>query len=52
MDRRLGNTGGLGGVFAVFYGIGKALPFPEAQPWQMSKRYQVRFFFAATVFAS
>jgi hypothetical protein len=41
MDRRLGNTGGLGGVFAIFYAIGKPLPFPEANPWQMSKRYSL-----------
>jgi len=42
MDRRIGNTGGLGGVFGIFYAIGRGLPFPEAQPWKMSKRY--RFF--------
>jgi len=42
MDRRLGNTGGLGGVFGLFYAIGSPLPFPEANPWKMSKRY--RFF--------
>lgn len=42
MDRRVGNTGGLGGVFGIFYAIGKPLPFPEAKPWKMSKRY--RFF--------
>lgn len=40
MDRRLGNTGGLGGVFGIFYAIGKPLPFPEANPWKMSKRYK------------
>ena len=40
MDRQLGNTGGLGGVFGLFYAIGKPLPFPEANPWRMSKRYQ------------
>lgn len=39
MDRRLGTTGGLGGVFGIFYAIGKPLPFPEAKPWKMSKRY-------------
>jgi len=42
MDRRLGNTGGLGGVFGIFYAIGSPLPFPEANPWKISKRY--RFF--------
>eukprot|EP00471_Norrisiella_sphaerica_P004296 CAMPEP_0184479038 /NCGR_PEP_ID=MMETSP0113_2-20130426/899_1 /TAXON_ID=91329 /ORGANISM="Norrisiella sphaerica, Strain BC52" /LENGTH=264 /DNA_ID=CAMNT_0026857021 /DNA_START=95 /DNA_END=886 /DNA_ORIENTATION=+ len=33
MDRSVGNTGGLGGVFGYLYAIGKPLPFPEAQPW-------------------
>eukprot|EP00747_Dinoflagellata_sp_TGD_P000171 gnl/TRDRNA2_/TRDRNA2_100229_c1_seq1.p1 gnl/TRDRNA2_/TRDRNA2_100229_c1~~gnl/TRDRNA2_/TRDRNA2_100229_c1_seq1.p1 ORF type:complete len:204 (+),score=25.10 gnl/TRDRNA2_/TRDRNA2_100229_c1_seq1:26-613(+) len=42
MDRTLGNTGGLGGVFGLFYAVGSPLPFPEANPWKMSKRY--RFF--------
>lgn len=41
MDRRLGNTGGLGGVFGLFYAIGKPLPFPEANPWKISKRYRL-----------
>ena len=40
MDRTLGNTGGLGDVFGLFYAIGSPLPFPEAQPWKMSKRYK------------
>ena len=42
MDKTLGNTGGLGGVFGLFYGIGKPLPFPEAKPWKPS--LQFRFF--------
>jgi len=42
MDRTVGNTGGLGGVFGLFYAVGAGLPFPEAQPWKKSKRY--RFF--------
>ena len=29
LDRRVGNTGGLGGAFGIFYGVGLALPFPE-----------------------
>ena len=36
----MGNTGGLGGVFGPAYAIGKPLPFPEANPWKPSKRYQ------------
>ena len=39
MDRQVGNTGGLGGLYGILYAIGKPLPFPEAQPWKMSKRY-------------
>ena len=41
MDRTLGNTGGLGGVFGLFNAIGSPLPFPEARPWKMSKRYRL-----------
>jgi len=39
VDRRQGNTGGLGGVFGYFYGIGKPLPFPECQPFSPSYRF-------------
>uniref|UniRef100_A0A7S0B8F3 Uncharacterized protein n=1 Tax=Pyrodinium bahamense TaxID=73915 RepID=A0A7S0B8F3_9DINO len=31
MDKRIGNTEGLGGVFGILKAIGKPLPFPEAQ---------------------
>merc|ERR1712203_254049 len=31
MDKRIGNTEGLGAMFAFMKGIGKPLPFPEAQ---------------------
>jgi len=41
MDRTVGNTGGLGGLYGVLYAIGKPLPFPEARPWTMSKRYKL-----------
>jgi len=41
MERSLGNTGGLGGIFGPAYAIGKALPFPEAQPYKPSKRYRL-----------
>jgi hypothetical protein len=41
MDRTVGNTGGLGGLYGVLYAIGKPLPFREAQPWRMSKRYKL-----------
>ena len=41
MERSMGNTGGLGGVFGPAYAIGKPLPFPEANPWKPSKRYRL-----------
>lgn len=31
MDKRIGNTEGLGGVFGILKAVGKALPFPEGQ---------------------
>ena len=41
MERSVGNTGGLGGIFGPAYAIGKPLPFPEANPWKPSKRYKM-----------
>mmetsp|Transcript_19453 Transcript_19453/g.44714 ORF Transcript_19453/g.44714 Transcript_19453/m.44714 type:complete len:273 (-) Transcript_19453:278-1096(-) len=41
MERSMGNTGGLGGIFGPAYAIGKPLPFPEAKPWKPSKRYRM-----------
>jgi len=41
MDRRIGNTGGLGGAFGYFYGVGNPLPIPECQPYKRS--WQFRF---------
>mmetsp|Transcript_28121 Transcript_28121/g.41533 ORF Transcript_28121/g.41533 Transcript_28121/m.41533 type:complete len:269 (-) Transcript_28121:21-827(-) len=41
VDRRQGNTGGLGGMFGVFYGVGQALPFPEGKPYQLSRRFRL-----------
>ena len=40
VDRRQGNTGGLGGAFAFFYGTGNPLPIPECQPYKPSKRFR------------
>jgi len=40
MERSMGNTGGLGGIFGPAYAIGKPLPFPEAQPYKPSRRIQ------------
>jgi len=39
-DRQQGNTGGLGGAFGYFYGVGKPLPIPEARPFKRSKRFR------------
>jgi len=39
LDKETGNTGGLGGVFGLLYGIGYGLPFPEAQPYKPSPIY-------------
>jgi len=40
-DRRQGNTGGLGGAFGFFYGVGKPLPIRECQPYQPSFRFKM-----------
>ena len=40
MDRSVGNTGGLGGIFGPLVAIGKPFPFPEARPYKPSKRYR------------
>eukprot|EP00444_Apocalathium_aciculiferum_P010241 CAMPEP_0183386408 /NCGR_PEP_ID=MMETSP0370-20130417/2304_1 /TAXON_ID=268820 /ORGANISM="Peridinium aciculiferum, Strain PAER-2" /LENGTH=306 /DNA_ID=CAMNT_0025564709 /DNA_START=74 /DNA_END=994 /DNA_ORIENTATION=- len=39
MDRRVGNTGGLGGAFGYFYGVGNPLPIPECKPYKMSWQF-------------
>ena len=41
VDRRQGNTGGLGGAFGYFYGTGNPLPIPECQPYKPSKRFRL-----------
>lgn len=41
VDRRQGNTGGLGGAFGFFYGTGNPLPIPECQPYKPSKRFRL-----------
>ena len=51
MDRDIGNSGGLGGAYGLLYAIGKPLPFPEAQPWKISKRYRA-FLFLGNLTAS
>ena len=41
LDKEVGNTGGLGGAYGIFYAIGYGLPFPEGQPWVPSPPYFV-----------
>lgn len=41
VDRRQGNTGGLGGAFGYFYGVGKPLPIRECQPYKPSLRFRM-----------
>jgi len=41
MDKRIGNTEGLGGVFGIVKAVGKPLPFPEGQRlYTPSLRYE------------
>lgn len=40
-DRRQGNTGGLGGAFAYFWGVNRPLPIRECQPYQPSFRFRM-----------
>lgn len=42
IDREVGNSGGLGGLFGILWAIGKPFPFPEARPF--SKSWQFRLF--------
>lgn len=41
VDRAIGNTGGLGGLYGILYALGKPLPFPEANPWKKSFQYDL-----------
>ena len=41
MDRRVGNTGGLGAVYAILRFLGIPVPFPEAQPWTPSPAFRL-----------
>jgi hypothetical protein len=41
VDRNQGNTGGLGGAFAFFYGVGRPLPFPEGKPYKPSLQRRI-----------
>lgn len=50
MDKTVGNSGGLGGVFGPLYAIGKPLPFPEAQPFKPSLQFRA-FTFVGNILA-
>jgi hypothetical protein len=41
VDRQYGNTGGLGGAFGFFYGVGKPLPIREAKPFKPSFKFRL-----------
>ena len=41
VDRTVGNTGGLGGLYGILYALGRPLPFPEANPWKKSVQYDL-----------
>uniref|UniRef100_A0A7S0SP81 Uncharacterized protein n=1 Tax=Mantoniella antarctica TaxID=81844 RepID=A0A7S0SP81_9CHLO len=41
MDKQIGNSGGLGGVFGILYAVGSPLPFPEGKPWSKSIGYNI-----------
>ena len=47
IDRRLGNTGGLGGAFGYMYGVGKGLPIPECKPYKRSWQFRLLNFIGA-----
>mmetsp|Transcript_9726 Transcript_9726/g.14968 ORF Transcript_9726/g.14968 Transcript_9726/m.14968 type:complete len:235 (+) Transcript_9726:125-829(+) len=47
VDRQQGNTGGLGGAFGYFYGVGKPLPIREARPYKPSFRFRALQFIGA-----
>jgi len=40
VDRTVGNTGGLGGLFGILHALGNTLPFPEGQPWKGSLKWE------------
>jgi len=49
MDKEVGNSGGMGGIFGPLYAIGKPLPFPEARPWRPSWQYRLFNFLGSLV---
>ena len=41
VDKEIGNSGGMGGLFGPLYAIGKGFPFPEARPYQRSWQFKM-----------
>jgi hypothetical protein len=41
IDRRQGDTDGVGGMFGLFYGVGQGLPFPEGKPNKLSFQFSL-----------
>jgi len=40
VDRSVGDTKGLGGMFGIINALGGSLPFPEGQPWKRSLMWE------------
>lgn len=40
VDRSVGDTNGLGGMFGILTALGGSLPFPEGRPWQRSLMWE------------
>ena len=41
VDKNVGNTGGLGGVFGLLHAINRGFSFAEARPWKPSLRFRL-----------
>jgi len=52
VDKTVGNTGGLGGVFGIIHAIGGSLPFPEGKPWKPSLRWEAFSFHVPSIASS
>lgn len=41
VDKDIGNSGGMGGIFGPLYAIGKGFPFPEGKPYSRSWQFKL-----------
>ena len=41
MDRSVGDSEGLGGIFGILYAVGRPFPFREANPWRKSLGFKL-----------